>query len=779
MSPRFVIALVSLCTFLPGTLPAVAGETHALLINGGSKPTSNYQSHLLHLQDMVEVLQRRGLPNERIHIFSADGEEDDPDLAVRDMRTSGFWLIDGTATGRQLRPRTELTDTKWSGVTLQPARKKALRKWFKSAGTLLAPGDRLLIFVTDHGTENTEDPDNGAISLWEEDLTVREFEKLLHRLNPGVQAVMIMSQCYSGTFASAMYDGGSSEPTGELCGFFSTSRELRAYGCYPEGRDRDKIGHAFRFIDALDRQVTTIGAHLEVLVTDMTPDAPLRTSDVYLERLVGDEAEDRGLDTDVFADTLLSVAWQDRAGRESEIRLLDRIGHAFGTFSPRSLAELDAYEKELPELIKRMKTYSERWKATLVNVKQENLASFMKGRPEWGERLQRQALSGLDAAGRQALVEELLPELERHARESPGMWQRLEGLRERARQGSEGKWRLEVRNAALRRMRSILLGIAGRVLLEGQTRSDDGAGRHAAQRRALQGLDRCEAFDLGALPGGDVNVQSASIQPFPPLEEDLELMQEILPSWLGVRFRAVPPSLRSGREDLTDGAAFLDAVYADSPALEAGLVAGDIVLGPPDRPFEANREIREWTMTSARDTPLALRVLRPGDTVEEDREFEATLSLRAYPLEWPKLQGPPQLGQAAPPLPGGLEPVSDSPLPDLRGRPHVLFFWATWCKPCKLAVPEVMAYASAEGHEVIAISDESSETVAGFLDAREEAFFEQTASDPRRKSFISYGVSGTPTIILVDGEGIVRHRQVGYNKVKGLTVQGWSWNKDM
>jgi hypothetical protein len=66
--------------------------------------------------------------------------------------------------------------------------------------------------------------------------------------------------------------------------------------------------------------------------------------------------------------------------------------------------------------------------------------------------------------------------------------------------------------------------------------------------------------------------------------------------------------------------------------------------------------------------------------------------------------------------------------------------------------------------------------VAGYLERRQEVFFEQVAVDPHRRSFISYGVSGTPTIILVDGEGVIRHRQVGYNAKKGLTVEGWSWS---
>ena len=96
----------------------------------------------------------------------------------------------------------------------------------------------------------------------------------------------------------------------------------------------------------------------------------------------------------------------------------------------------------------------------------------------------------------------------------------------------------------------------------------------------------------------------------------------------------MPDSTRKGR-DLPAGANRLDLIEPDSPAKEAGLEAGDIVLGPPGQPFESTGQIREWTMTSPSGIPLALSVLRPGETTEEDQEFEATLTLRPFPVELP------------------------------------------------------------------------------------------------------------------------------------------------
>jgi thiol-disulfide isomerase/thioredoxin len=178
-------------------------------------------------------------------------------------------------------------------------------------------------------------------------------------------------------------------------------------------------------------------------------------------------------------------------------------------------------------------------------------------------------------------------------------------------------------------------------------------------------------------------------------------------------------------------------------------------------------------MTSPRNTPMLLRVIRPGPEPEEDLEFVASLVLRSLPLEWPELPGPPQLGQLAPSLPTSLEQIGGGSLPDLQRRERLLFFWATWCLPCKKAVPEVMAFAAVQGIPVVAITDEDSAKVAGFLDKYPEEFFSLVAADRLRASFLAYGVSGTPTMVLVGEDDVVRERQVGYNLAKGLSFNGW------
>ena len=56
---------------------------------------------------------------------------------------------------------------------------------------------------------------------------------------------------------------------------FSSTPDRPAYGCYPENRGKDNVGHSFHFLEALARDRDLPAAHAEVLFTDRTPDVPI------------------------------------------------------------------------------------------------------------------------------------------------------------------------------------------------------------------------------------------------------------------------------------------------------------------------------------------------------------------------------------------------------------------------------------------------------------------------------------------------------------------------
>jgi hypothetical protein len=683
-------------------------------------------------------------------------------VALRDEATpDDFWLVDGTRLEGPLRPQVEYVDTRLDGAPIRPATRAALSDWFEDEGRRLAPGDTLLFYVTDHGTKNAEDTANNRIVLWGKDeyLSVQELSELLGRLDPAVRVVAVMSQCYSGSFAGlAATAAGSDRPAGNVCGYYASTADRPAYGCYPENRGRENVGHSFHFLETFAATGRLDAAHDEVLVADATPDVPLRSSDAYLDQVLRRVAASERLELAAVADELLAEAWRDRKAWETEIRLLDRIGAAFGVFSPRSLRELDEQSERIDGMVDQLKTHGKAWQNARESLARVTLDRFVADHPKWNDRIAEGALNGKPRAELDAVRRDLLPALGAAVAANPGTAERFATLRDNAARAKEIGYRMEVRQGVVLRMRALLLTLAGRVHLA----------RHggSVERATYEALRACEDLELPAapLPPGTELVRA---EPFPPLADDVTLASTVLPAWVGIQFRQARDVQRAAH-GLAEGASTVMMVYEDSPAARAGLHEGDIVVGPPDSPFVEKDQIREWAMRSMPDVPAALEIIR-GDTRE-------TVSLvpAAMPQKWPSLPGPPAVGTPAPPVRlVGYRGEPPATLSD--GRSRLLFFWATWCAICKTAVPEVLAFGRARDTEVVAITDETPVELDPFFAQLTDPFPALVATDDTRGSFRSYGVSGTPSFVLVDGMGIVRAHATGYAKKKGLEIDGWKW----
>jgi thiol-disulfide isomerase/thioredoxin len=559
-----------------------------------------------------------------------------------------------------------------------------------------------------------------------------------------------------------MYGGTTTggAPAGNVCGFFSSTADRQAYGCYPENRDKDNVGHSFAFIEHLATGASLPEAHDGVLVTDQTPDVPLKTSDVYLEKLLEEAARTQGQKLDALIDALLAQAWLDKGAWESEIRLLDRIGQAFGYFSPRSVAELQEQADLLQNLSEQFSKYGNAWTATFHALTAENLKRFFTEQSDWRERTDEKTLTSLAEAERRTLAPLLLTSLADFTRTDTATTARLHLLREKADSATHAHYRMQVRLGVVLRMRALLTSIAGRVYL-----TRDGT---AEQRKSYDELKACEALSLGS---SRVETKTLiSPEPFPPYDRERTLAEAVLPGWMGINFKQASQTVRE-KLGLKDGASVVQAVYPDSPARQAGIEAGDIILGPPDALFTEPQQIREWTMTAAIGTPATLQVLR------EESSLSVTITPQRYPLKWPSLPGPPKVGSDMPPLPP-LTPYRGTLPAELgNGGPYLLFFWASWCGPCKASLPEVAAFEREKGIPVVAITDESPDQIDAFFEKYNGPFPSIVAVDEARKSFLAYGVNGTPTFVLADAAGKVQSTAVGYSSEKGLPFSGWSRTK--
>jgi len=93
--------------------------------------------------------------------------------------------------------------------------------------------------------------------------------------------------------------------------------------------------------------------------------------------------------------------------------------------------------------------------------------------------------------------------------------------------------------------------------------------------------------------------------------------------------------------------------------------------------------------------------------------------------------------------------------PDRQGKFVLIDYWATWCPPCRKAIPELNGFQKKFGDKlvVIGISDEPEETVTKFANPKIEY---ASAIDTQKRMKKALAVTGIPHCILIDPKGIVR-----------------------
>ena len=112
-------------------------------------------------------------------------------------------------------------------------------------------------------------------------------------------------------------------------------------------------------------------------------------------------------------------------------------------------------------------------------------------------------------------------------------------------------------------------------------------------------------------------------------------------------------------------------------------------------------------------------------------------------------------------------------LSNLKGKPLVVYFWATWCPPCVDEMPELSALQNEiapANMQIIGIGIDSASNIAEFASKYSISYPLYTggvaATDLTRK--LGNQSSGLPFTVLIDRDGQLRKTYLGRLKIEQL-----------
>ncbi len=105
---------------------------------------------------------------------------------------------------------------------------------------------------------------------------------------------------------------------------------------------------------------------------------------------------------------------------------------------------------------------------------------------------------------------------------------------------------------------------------------------------------------------------------------------------------------------------------------------------------------------------------------------------------------------------------------DLKGRPVLVNFWASWCAGCRVEHPLLVKLAG-EGVEIIGMDYKDTDEAARQWLQRHGNPYRRVVLDVQGTAGLDWGVYGVPETFVLDANGTIVYKQIG-----PMTEQAWT-----
>ncbi len=208
------------------------------------------------------------------------------------------------------------------------------------------------------------------------------------------------------------------------------------------------------------------------------------------------------------------------------------------------------------------------------------------------------------------------------------------------------------------------------------------------------------------------------------------------PVWLGLTLKS-KPAAGSGVE--------VTGFLRRSPAEESGVRIGDVVVAVDGVTVDSLQQIHDVVRRRASGDKIDVMVRRG----EASRKLTFVLATMPPGEEIVRSH---LLGFDAPEFTFRfVGDGKDVHLSELRGKPTIIDFWATWCTPCRRVQSELAQVKERFGEQIniVGVSDETAKTVRAHLE-RHPAKYAMAVDDGASRS--AYAVQSIPMVVVLDAE---------------------------